>query len=138
MRSILAGCSNPPRSINRSGLAMASGFSFLEFVDQTGLTIELVFYPPYHSKYNFVERCWGILEQHCNGAILDSVDTVLSWMQNMTWKGVPPIVRLLDKTYQKGVRLSKRAFRCFAERLRRSELLPKWSATILPVGAESA
>ena len=33
----------------------------VQFADQTGLTIELVYYPPYHSKYNSVERCWGIL-----------------------------------------------------------------------------
>ena len=110
----------------------------VQFADQTGLTIELVYYPPYHSKYNSVERCWGILEEHWNGAILDSVDTVLSWAQSMTWKGVSPIVRLLDKTYERGVRLSKRAFRSFADRLRRSPLLPKWSATILPLAAEPA
>lgn len=108
----------------------------IQFADQTGLTIELVYYPPYHSKYHSVERCWGILEEHWNGAILDSVDTVWSWTQSMTWKRVSPIVRLLDKTYEKGVRLSKRAFRSFADRVRRSELLPKWSAAILPVAAE--
>ncbi|MGL5754893.1 MAG: ISAzo13-like element transposase-related protein [Paraclostridium sp.] len=28
--------------------------------------IKLIFacYPPYHSKYNLVERVWGILENH--------------------------------------------------------------------------
>jgi transposase len=26
-----------------------------------------VYYPPYHSKYNLIERCWGILENHWNG-----------------------------------------------------------------------
>jgi Rhodopirellula transposase DDE domain len=25
------------------------------------LEIKLVYYPPYHSKYNLIERCWGIL-----------------------------------------------------------------------------
>jgi len=45
----------------------------LEFADNNGLVIELVYYPPYHSKYNSVERCWGILEQHWNGAILNSL-----------------------------------------------------------------
>ena len=31
----------------------------VEFSDQTGLTVKLVYYPPYHSKYNPIERCWG-------------------------------------------------------------------------------
>ena len=68
----------------------------LEFADKNGLVIELVYYPPYHSKYNSVERCWGILEQHWNGAILSSREAVLSWAQTMTWKGISPMVRLLE------------------------------------------
>ena len=56
----------------------------LKFADKNGLVIELVYYPPYHSKYNSVERCWGILEQHWNGAILNSREAVLSWAQTMT------------------------------------------------------
>jgi len=35
-----------------------------------------VYYPPYHSKYNLIERCWGILENHWNGTLLNSVHTV--------------------------------------------------------------
>ncbi len=31
----------------------------LEFAQQSGLTLRLAYYPPYHSKYNPVERCWG-------------------------------------------------------------------------------
>lgn len=108
----------------------------VQFADRNGLTIELVYYPPYHSKYNSVERCWGILEQHWNGAILDSVDTVLSWARSMTWKGVSPIVRLLDKAYEKGVRLSKKSFRSFSRRVQRCDSLPKWSLEIRPVAAE--
>jgi len=56
----------------------------LEFADRNGLVIELVYYPPYHSKYNSVERCWGILQQHWNGAILNSREAVLNWAQTMT------------------------------------------------------
>lgn len=29
----------------------------IEFADKTGLKIRLVYYPPYHSKYNSIERC---------------------------------------------------------------------------------
>jgi Rhodopirellula transposase DDE domain len=37
----------------------------VEFVQQYGISIRLAYYPPYHSKYNPIERCWGILENHC-------------------------------------------------------------------------
>ncbi len=39
----------------------------IEFANQHELQIKLVYYPPYHSKYNMIERCWGILEKHGNG-----------------------------------------------------------------------
>ena len=41
------------------------------FADAFGLTIQLAYYPPYHSKYNPIERVWGVLEQHWNGDLLD-------------------------------------------------------------------
>ncbi len=37
------------------------------FVDMTGLEVHLVYYPPYHSKYNAIERYWAGLEKSWNG-----------------------------------------------------------------------
>ena len=104
----------------------------VEFSDRHQLTLELAYYPPYHSKYNPIERCWGILENHWNGALLTSVETALEWAKTMTWRGMAPIVHLLDRVYQTGVRLSSRLFRPIATRLERSESLPKWSLVIQP------
>ena len=104
----------------------------VDFSDRTGLEIELVYLPPYHSKYNPIERCWGILENHWNGALLSSIDLVLNWASTMTWRSVQPIVHLIDRPYERGVRLTKAAFRPIAERLQRSDHLPKWSVTIKP------
>jgi hypothetical protein len=36
----------------------------IEFTDKNHLEIMLAFQPPYHSKYNPIERSWGILENH--------------------------------------------------------------------------
>jgi transposase len=104
----------------------------VEFSDRHQLTLELAYYPPYHSKYNRIERCWGVLENHWNGALLASIDTTLNWARTMTWRGVRPLVHLLDGAYETGVRLSKSAFRPIAIRLKRSETLPKWSVIINP------
>ena len=53
----------------------------VEFTEQIGKPIQLLYYPPYHSKYNPIERCWGILELHWNGAKLIDVETMLAWAQ---------------------------------------------------------
>ena len=74
----------------------------VDFADATGKTIQLLYFPPYHSKYNPVERCWGILERHWNGAKLVDADTMLEWAKSMTWKGIQPAVTLCRKTYAKG------------------------------------
>ena len=50
--------------------------SICEFSGKYELIVYLAHYPPYHSKYNPIERVWGILEQHWNGSILDTVDSV--------------------------------------------------------------
>lgn len=104
----------------------------VEFADRYDLRIRLVYYPPYHSKYNPIERCWGILENHWNGTLLESVETTLNWAKTMTWKGLHPIVHLLEGTYETGVRVAKKAFKQFQQRLERSETLPKWSLNIEP------
>jgi transposase len=69
--------------------------------------LKLVHFPPFHSKYNPIERTWAILEHHWNGAILDSVQTALNLAQTMTWKGKPTQVKLIQTNYSTGIRLTK-------------------------------
>lgn len=107
----------------------------VEFADRNVLEIVLVYYPPYHSKYNPIERCWGILEAHWSGTLLDSVATVLAWAGTMTWKAIPPLIHLLDKTYKNGVRVANKAFQQIAQRLDRDDSLPKYYIRIQPQGA---
>jgi hypothetical protein len=102
----------------------------LEFVQQYHITICLAYYPPYHSKYNPIERCWGILEQHWNGALLDSVDALIQYARTMTWKGVHPVVELVTSTYQTGVTLTKEAMNAVETQLQRLPSLEKWFVDI--------
>ena len=107
----------------------------VEFCDAIGKPIQLVYYPPYHSKYNPIERCWGILELHWNGTKWIDVEMMLEWAKSMTWKGIHPIVELSRKVYQKGVTLSKSAMRTVEARLERHPQLPKWDILIHPASA---
>ena len=102
------------------------------FADRHQVTVELAYLPPYHSKYHPVERCWGVLERHWNGALLGSVSSVLKWAESMTWRGLHPLVRQTTAVYERGVRLGKAAFAAVSERLVRSATLPKWSVVIPP------
>ena len=102
------------------------------FCDALGKPIQLLYYPPYHSKYHPIERCWGILELPWNGTKLVDVETMVEWANTMTWKGIHPLVELSRKVYQKGVALRKRAMQAVEARLARHPELPKWDILILP------
>ena len=75
---------NGPES---SGVRTQFLHRMVDFSTRIGLPIQLLYYPPYHSKYNPIERCWGVLEIHWNGTKLTDSDTMLGWAESMTWKG---------------------------------------------------
>ena len=105
----------------------------VDLASMLGRSIHLLYYPPYHSKYNPIERCWGILEQHWNGAKLFDAQTMLAWAQSMTWKGLHPVIQLNQNIYEKHISLSKIEMQAVEKRLRRNPLLPKWDILITPV-----
>lgn len=102
------------------------------FAYHYGLTVRLAYYPPYHSKYNPIERCWGSLEHHWNGSILDTVDAVLHFTASMTWRGLHPIVALITTVYATGVRLTTAAMNAIEAQITRQPGLEKWFVDITP------
>jgi transposase len=105
-------------------------YRLVEFARHSGLRVRLAYSPPYHSKYNPVERCWGILEQHWNGSLLDSVEAALRFAETMTWKGRPPLVELVTTVYHRGVRLTEEAMAAVEAQLTRLPGLEKWFVDI--------
>lgn len=102
------------------------------FADSTQRTVQLAYYPPYHSKYNPIERVWGVLEQHWNGALLDSRQAVLRFAATMTYHHVTPIVQCVERVYHTGVRLSQQAMKALETRFQRLPGLGKWFVQIAP------
>jgi transposase len=100
------------------------------FAEKYGLRVHLAYYPPYHSKYNPIERCWGILEMHWNGSLLDSIEAVLGFARTMTWKGKHPEVSLIETEYSKGVRLSPGEMEALESQVTRLPSLEKWFVEI--------
>src|SRR5262249_57659688 len=60
------------------------------FAQKYQLRLRLAYYPPYHSKYNPIERCWGVLECYWRGELLDSEAAVLGYAAAMTYRGKHP------------------------------------------------
>jgi len=104
----------------------------VQLVDLINKPIQLLYDPPYHSKYNPIERCWGLLELKWNGTKLTDAETMLEWAKRMTWKGLHPVVELSRQVYQKGVRLSQKAMQAVEARLKRDPKLPKYDILINP------
>lgn len=105
----------------------------VELSDAHGITIQLAYYPPYHSKYNPVERLWGILEKHWRGEILQTVEKALGLARSMTYRGIKPSVRKVTKTYRNGVSVTKKAMRKIEQRLNRMAGLESWFINIKPL-----
>ena len=82
-----------------------------------------------------MERCWGILENHWHGALLDSMEAVSRFATTMTWKGTGPVVALVTTTYQTGVKLTKDAMQMVEAQLQRLPGLDKWFVDIVPTSS---
>lgn len=104
VKTLLLNQDNGPENHSRRTQFMKR---MVDFAQRHQVNLRLAYYPPYHSKYNPIERTWGVLETHWNGNILDEVDTVLNFARSMTWKGNNPVVNLVSETYPTGVKLTK-------------------------------
>lgn len=102
----------------------------VEFAQRSQLNLQLAYYPPYHSKYNPVERTFGWLEQHWNGSLLDTVEMVLHFAKTLTFKGEQPVVTLVETVYKTGVKLTQQAMAELENQIQRLPNLPKWFVQI--------
>ena len=129
IRTLVINLDNGPENHSRRTQFL---LRMVRFAHASRLTIRLAYSPPYHSKYNAVERCWGILENHWNGALLDTIDAVIEFAKSMTWKGVQPSVELVTTLYATGVKLTKEAMAMLETQVTRRKHLEKWFVDIIP------
>ena len=89
-----------------NGKANASNSGFFmermrDFAKKINKHIQLVYYPPYHSKYNPIERFWAVVEKYWAACVLDSVENTLKIAQKIKYKTKNIAVKLINKCYQK-------------------------------------
>ena len=104
----------------------------IEFSVKYNIKVILAYYPPYHSKYNPVERVWGVLEKHWNGSILNSVEAVLGFASSMSWKRKNPSVKIVKDIYKTGKKVGKDMMEKYESVIERANGIEKWFVTINP------
>ena len=125
--TLLINADNGPEMHSRRTQLM---YRLTGLADHYQVNVKLAYYPPYHSKYNPVERVWGGLEQHWNGSLLDSIDTVLAFARSFSWRSRQPFVTYVDRIYETGKRLSQTAMAQLEQRFDRLPGPQKWFVTI--------
>jgi predicted ArsR family transcriptional regulator len=126
---LVLNCDNGPECNSSRTQFMNRIFDFSIKYD---VTIRLAYYPPYHSKYNPIERVWGVLEQHWGGSLLLNVDYAINFAKSMTYAGNHPDVKLIETEYETGVRLSKKEMNVLNTAFQREPGLEKYFVTIEP------
>ena len=78
-----------------------------------------------------MERFWGVLEQYWSGELLYSIDKIIGLAKTMTYKKISPIVNFVKKSYNTGVKLSKKEMKKVEVFLNRKIGLEKYSIIVL-------
>ena len=118
---------------DNSGVRTVFLLGLINISRRYNIEIELVYYPPYHSKYNPIERLWARLEMIWNGFLLETVDICLNFMKNLTWKGVKSVTKLKEVKYEKGLTINKKKMKNLEDKnIARTEGIKKWSVLITP------
>lgn len=125
-RVLLLNLDNGPENHSHRSQFM---YRLVRFAQRHRVTVRLTYYPPYHSKYNPIERCWGALENYWRGELLDSEAAILGYASRMTYRGVQPQVQRCQGTYAKGVKRSAAEQRRLEQYLERLPGLGRGSLT---------
>jgi len=104
----------------------------IQFSIDNNTEVILAYYPPYYSKYNPIERVWGVLEQHWNGALLDSKETIHNYIETATYDTKHLIAEIIDTVYKTGVKVGDQAMQIYEKALSRMAGLEKWFVRISP------
>lgn len=101
-----------------------------EFSKKIKMPIQMIYYPPYHSKYNIIERFWAAVENYWSPLVLDTIDNTIEIAKNVTWKGMNPIVSFISKTYERGVKVTNAELEKIEQSIQRNPILRKWDFII--------
>ena len=118
---------------DNSGVRTIFLSGLINIAKKYNIQIELVYYPPYHSKYNPVERLWARLEKIWNGFLLETKEVCLSFMKNLTWRNTKSVTKLKEVKYEKGLTINRKEMKMLEDKyITRTDGIKKWSVLITP------
>lgn len=121
---------NGPENSSRRTLWIKS---LVNLAIKYNITIELAYYPPYHSKYNPIERFWARLQLSWSGIIINTTDKLIEKINKVTWKGINTQATLINKEYKKGISIDKDEMKLLeGKHIYREAGIEKWSLVITP------
>lgn len=108
-----------------------------QLADRLGLTITVCHFPSGASKWNPIEhRLFSYISLNWAGQPLSSYDLALSYIRSTTTEqGLQVDAILLDKTYQRGIKISDNQMHTLC--LTKHEICPQWNYTIRPRTTEA-
>ena len=128
-KKLLLNLDNGPENSSRRTQFMKR---LIEFSVDYDVEITLAYYPPYHSKYNPVERVWSAIEQHWNGALLDTKETIKNYIETTTYGQKYISAQLVETEYETGVKLNKKAMKIYEKAIERIAGLEDYFVRISP------
>lgn len=110
----------------------------VDFSIKYDVIIYLAYYPPYHSKYNPIERVWGRLEAYWNGSLLNTVEAVVGFARNMTYNKIHPVVTEIKNIYKTGIKLKIKVMKIYEKAIQRIGNIGKWYVIVDPIKCKRA
>lgn len=109
-------------------------YKLIETAKKYNITIELVYYPPYHSKYNKIEHYWGVLQRKWSKEIIKTEKKLIEVINHTKWHNIKSEGYFRDKKYEKGIKIDKEILDVLKEKhiSHGSTKLKKWSVIITP------
>lgn len=103
-----------------------------KMADQFGLDVYVCHYPPGTSKYNPIERkLFSFISKNWAGEPLTSYEKAIGFIRSTkTEKGLKVTAQLIDKEYQKGIKVSDEQMESL--KISRDKICPNWNYTLYP------
>ena len=100
--------------------------------DRYRIPVTVCHYPPGTSKWNPIEhRLFSEISKNWSGQPLDSYETIVKYIRSTkTTTGLRVRARLVKKTYEKGIKISKAQFEALS--IKRHDTLSQWNYTLSP------
>lgn len=131
LKKIIIFLDNGPENSSRRKLWM---YNIIKLSIELNITIELVYYPPYHSKYNKIEHFWGVLQRTWSKLIINSFDKLIGAINGTKYNKINAKGYLREELYEKGKKVNENELKkLIKEHVHyENEGIEKWSLVITP------